>query len=227
MSSSFILGRTPIKTTSTRKLRRALFPTPASVPTPAANINTQTTSDAVTPDTAPSTLIKYSDKEATHPRCGAIAVVQKRTSDDTTTLDVLWTSDGSKDTFEASDFTLAFQRPLAAAPAQSVVVSSDSVYKTMRPVYDRATNTHRSLISDKFPSKLSCPLDSIVTTEIEAYHFEMDNYLCGGHPKIRHLITGEFEPPLLTYQPYLDYKRDEIAPEEYVFDYSTADADIR
>ena len=117
--------------------------------------------------------------------------------------------------------------PVTTPPAQSEVTTTDSVYKTARPIYDRSSSTHRSLISEKFPRDLTCPLDTIELSKVEAYQFEMDNYLCAGHPKIRQLLTGEFEPPLLSYEPYLIYKRQEAAPAEYVFDYSTANADIK
>ena len=56
----------------------------------------------------------------------------------------------------------------------------------------------------------------------------MDNFDCLAHPRIRRLITGEFEPPLLSCQPYLDHMRSKMpAGQDYVFDHSTADDDIK
>ena len=173
--------------------------------------------------------MKYTGETA-EARAGQIAVVQKRTSLEESTLDVIWTGDGQQATIEASDFTLAYpgvQQTPVPTPTQPTVTTVDSVYKTKRPVYDCSSSTYRSLISVKFPRDLSCPLDSIDIAKVEAYQFEIDNYLCAGHPKIRQLLTGDFEPPLLSYKPYLAYKRKEVAPAEYVFDYSTADADIK
>ena len=55
----------------------------------------------------------------------------------------------------------------------------------------------------------------------------MDNYICVSHPRIRLLITGELDPPLLSFKPYLDYMRDTTTDATYVFNHATADADIK
>lgn len=34
------------------------------------------------------------------------------------------------------------------------------------------------------------------------------------------------EPPLLVFEPYLQYKRAKASPKDYLFDHSTADTDI-
>ena len=58
-SSSLILGATPIKTSSTRKLRRALFATPISAVTPVAA--TLTSPNVITPETSSDTIVKYAE----------------------------------------------------------------------------------------------------------------------------------------------------------------------
>ena len=55
----------------------------------------------------------------------------------------------------------------------------------------------------------------------------MDNYVCSVHPRIRQLLTGDFEPPLLSHDPYLDYMQSLKPDEPFIFNHATADQDIK
>ena len=82
---------------------------------------------------------------------------------------------------------------------------------------------YREFIPEKFPTDLLCPIDP---TTMEHFWFRMNNYLFGGHPNIRRLITGNLEPPLLNYESNINFKKDEATPAEYVCDYPTAEEDL-
>jgi hypothetical protein len=125
---------------------------------------------------------------------------------------------------------VAPSKPTAApapAPATSAAITDDSVFGDDRSILKKRTTSHRDLIHEKFPADLLCPLDSIDPVVIEHFWFRMNNHLFGGHPNIRKLIAGDLIPPLLTYEPYMFYKKAEAAPGEYVFDYNTAEVDLR
>ena len=85
---------------------------------------------------------------------------------------------------------------------------------------------YKNLLPEKMPKDIICPLDSIKRTEIEQFKFRLDNYLFSGHPNIRAVVTGQLEPPLLSYQPYLDFMKEQSGADEYIFKHYTAKEDI-
>ena len=195
----------------------------ASAPAPAPQPEAPAPSEvaAITIDTDAGTLVEY--KPVVDLRPNAVGVVLKKSGTD---LEIVWTTDGAKETVDPELLQLSgVDNAPAPAPAPRAA-TPPSVFGTDRSVLSRSNRTHRELITEKFPTDLFCPLDS-VDTEIESFRFRMDNYMCAGHPKIRQLILGHLEPPLLTYGPYLDYMRERCTDGVYVYDHTTADKDIR
>ena len=221
-TSDIILGVTPRKRTSRRTVRKRLYATPTGRTTPP----TQTQPQTVTITAKPGTVVKHSDV-TDNARSGQIGTVAKRTSTLAMTLDVLWHNDGTIEQVDPDNLLLnnASEPPQNAAAATST--PDESVYTRDKSFYESHPGKgYKTLLSDKFPPELRCPLDSIVPSEIDNFKFRLDNFLFSGHPHIRSVITGDFEPPLLTYGPYLEYMRDKCSPDTYIFDHSTADKDI-
>ena len=96
-AESVVLGATPIKTTTTLRMRKRLF-SPASAPavfaTPA--LTPPSTPISVTIATEQGTLVQYKVPE-TNPRGNTLGVLMSRTTATSSTVDVVWTDDGSKE----------------------------------------------------------------------------------------------------------------------------------
>lgn len=95
-SSSIVLGQTPIKSKSRRSVRE-LFPrTPIQhTPSPSAMTTAAATADTVvTYETRVGTIVMHKTMEG-ELRSGNIGVVTGKTQGPSTTLNVLWTQDGS------------------------------------------------------------------------------------------------------------------------------------
>ena len=215
-----ILGITPTKITSIRPVRTRLYATPEPNTTPPA----QTRPQPIQITARPGTLVQHIESQ--DPRSGQLGVVIKRTTPDSNTLDVLWTSDGATTQIEP-DMLILDRRATPNTTPTAPQSPSTSVFPRQRSYYDaRPYRSHERLLPHKFPKDLQCPLDSTDPTEIKLFKFRMDNYLFEGHPNIRTVVTGDMEPPLLTYGPYLDYMREKCSPAAFVFNHSTADDDI-
>ena len=201
---SMILGATPLR----KKSQRRLFGTPIT-PTPTATTTapapTTTTPTTVTVATKTGTLIKHV-KLTAHPRSDQLGVVVGITVSDTTKLDILWTEDGKTEGILPAMLSLyAVQTPSTSAAATSAVSS-------LKPELQRQyTSSYRSIITAKFPKDLVCPLSSIDEEEIQAYQLRLDTFVFAAHPRIRALITGDLEPPLLRFSPYLEHMKTRAA----------------
>ena len=99
-AASVVLGATPIKTTTTLRMRKRLF-SPASAPavfaTPAPT--PPSTPISVTIATEQGTLVQYKVPGA-NPRDTTLEVLLSRTTATSTTVDIVWTDDGSKETLD-------------------------------------------------------------------------------------------------------------------------------
>ena len=144
----------------------------------------------------------------------------------TNMLDVLWTSDGAKESVDPSNLVHSTV-PQAPTQTQQTTSTASALSRIQPELQRKYTRSYKSLLRDKFPTDLICPLDSSDREEIERYQMRLDHYVCGAHPRIRQLITGELEPPLLSFKDYIDYKEDEADPDPYTFDHATADEDIK
>ena len=221
--SSIVLGATPIKTKSRRAIRKRLYATPA--PDPPATPPAQVQSTPLSTDSRAGTLVKHNPVEG-NPRSGQLGVVVKRTSDTAETLDILWTTDGATTQTLPSLLTADTKSPQPVRETKTAD-DSESVYSREKSFYDNLSSKgYKNLLPHKFPKDLRCPLDSVDTTVVETFKFQLDNHLFSGHPNIRKVITGEMEPPLLTYEPYLNYMRDKCKPDKFVFNHATVDNDI-
>ena len=217
-----VIGSTPIRTTSSRPLRRRL-----DYETPQRNTQ-QTPTEAnvtdVTMATRQGTLVKHIN-DFDSDRSGKIGVITNATAGpDPTTLDVLWTDDGSTTAILPANLRIYDSSTRQSVSTASLQTNDISPAKSFYG--PSVSKGYTRLLPSKLPEGLDCPLDSIDTYEVEMFQKAMDNFLCSSHPRIRQLLTGQLEPPLLSYEPYLKHMREQCAPEEYVFSHSTADKDI-
>ena len=229
--STVVLGSTPIRTTSrNRSSRRRLFQTPTT-PAPSQNAAGAATADQRTPQsqqsiisvtTPPGTMVIHIE-ESDEPRSGCTGVVLRATAGpQPSTLDVVWNNDGQIMPVLPGKLTL-LNLPEISAPLPQPESQLPSMHS---PVSRRGG--HRVVLSTKLPKDLrnSCPLDSISHTEVEQFQIGMNNFLSAMHPKVRLLITGQFDSPLLDYAPYSQYMTQALAPESFVFDHANADQHI-
>jgi hypothetical protein len=118
---SMILGTTPLKT----KSQRRLFGTPAVTP-PAAATTTQVPASAVlsviTATTSAGTLVKHV-KLAEATRSEQLGVVVGTTVSDTSKVDILWTTDGKTEGM-APQLLSAYRVPTSSTPAPTTAQAS-------------------------------------------------------------------------------------------------------
>ena len=226
---TIVLGATPIRTTSRR---RRLFPpaTQSQLPfTPPAQTTNQ---NAVDINARPGTMV-FRIEEHGHANSGKTGVILRATAGPSpTTLDVLWTSDGTISTAIPSKLRTiqAPQRPALAGTttppptATSSVSISSSPPASPQQATTQQPNKHgyKAILRNKLPKHLrqSCPLDSVSPQEIELFQIRMDNFLSAGHPRIRQLIMGKLDCPLLDHTPYIQYMERHFSPEPFVFDHA-------
>ena len=245
---SIILGSTPIRTTSrTIDARRQLFNTPTTPSASPINI-TSPANETIDMDVQVGTMVRHIADDDTDRSELTGVVLRPTVGPSATTLDVLWNSDG-----DITSVNPAKLRLLSTVQLQSAVRSPDNASQTnsaSSSLAGNATNQNaassssqatrgatsnhsskrgfRPLLNTKIPKQIRqrCPLDSISPAEIEIFQIQMDNFLSQGHPRIRMLLTGDLESPLLTHEPYIDYMHAACAPGEFVFDHASADSDI-
>ena len=217
-----VIGSTPIRTTSSRPLRRRLdYETPQRN---AQQTPTEANAADVTMTTRQGTLVKHIN-DFDSDRSDKIGVITDVTAGpEPTTLDVLWTDDGS--TTSVLPANLRIYDPSARQSVPTASMQSNDFSPAKSFYGPSVSKGYTRLLPSKLPEGLECPLDSIDSYEVEIFQRAMDNFLCSSHPRIRQLLTGQLEPPLLTYEPYLKHMREQCAPEDYVFSHSTADEDI-
>ena len=236
-----ILGSTPIRTTSRAiPARRQLFATPSNnaegdavqiARTPERD-NSDSTDRTITMATPIGTMVLHVKDQNTD-RSGKTGVVVSATAGPApSTLDVLWNADGSTTNVLPSKLRLIPMQQFSPAPRPPTTTVS-TVPATLQPANEpkrsSAARGYKPLLPAKLPKELrqSCPLDSISTREIGIFQIRMDNFLSQGHPRIRQLLTGDFESPLLTHNAYNDYMRSACAPNNYTFDHAAADEHIQ
>ena len=150
-ATKMVLGVTPIKTTTTRKARRYLFTPTASTAAPATPaVPAPSTPVNVTVDTDAGTFVQLK-VPGDDPHVNAVAILLQRTNPSSTTVDIVWVSDGAKVTMEAQDLKEAPKKQPAATVA-AVTAPDDSVFGSDRSILTRTTRSHRDLISEKFPA---------------------------------------------------------------------------
>ena len=225
---SLVLGSTPLRTQS----RRRLFATPLQQ-TPQHQVQMPSSSPAassgaVTLETSVGTLVDHVVLEG-NTRSGQLGVVLGKTVTDTTKLDILWTTDGVQSSTDPQHLTLHTMQTPSTSPTPSTSQSApSSIPAVLKPELQRQyMRTFKSLLPSKFPKELICPLDSVDEEQIQRYQMQMDNFVCSAHPRIRQLITGDLEPPLLSFKPYLDHMQALAGGGDYVFNHATADEDIK
>ena len=143
-------------------------------------------------------------------------VLRKTAGPSSNTLDILWNSTGQITAILPK--ALALFCPAKPAPFPSITAQPSELSFDNQSVWSSAssrTNSvllwlsggYKPLLSTKFPKDLRkcCPLDSISIPEIETFQISMNNFLSQGHPRIRQLITGEFESPLISFEDYIDF----------------------
>ena len=164
-------------------------------------------------------------------RSGLLGVVVRVNQANAEALDVLWMQDGKTTAvpfalLSVHDATEALNSPTVSPSVTTN--NSSSVFAREKSFYQRnASSGYKALLPSKLPKGLVCPLDSIDPTTIETFQLRMDNFLCSVSPRIRELLTGDFEPPLLTFGPYLDFMAAECSPEDFVFDHAQTSEHIK
>ena len=183
---SMILGTTPLKT----KSQRRLFGTPAVTSQAVAAttpVPTSVASSPITATTKAGTLVKHV-KLAEAARSEQLGVVVGTTVSDTSKVDILWTTDGKTEGM-APQLLSAYTVPTPSNPAPTTAPAS-----TLQPALQRQyISSYRSVISAKFPKDLVCPLTSIDEEEIQKYQLRLDSFVFAAHPRLRLLMTGDLE----------------------------------
>ena len=160
-------------------------------------------------------------------RSAQIGVVTGNAPLDGDMLTVLWTNDGATESVDPINLAIATAPQAQTSTQQSTPTAS--VLSSIQPVLQRKyARSYKSLLREKLPKDLICPLDSSDREEIERFQMRLDHYVCAAHPRIRQLITGELDPPLLSFKDYIEYKKHGAGNgTDYVFDHATADEDIK
>ena len=150
---------------------------------------------------------------------------------DANKLNILWTTDAQTEAIDLAHlvpYTAPPQTAAATAATAPAATGTTNSLQILKPELQRRyTRSFQPIQREKFPKDLICPLDSVDPHEIELYQLRLENYVCAAHPRIRSLITGDLEPPLLSFKPYLDHMKAGCSPEDYIFDHVTADEDIK
>ena len=234
-----ILGSTPIRTTSrTLAARRQLFatPTPSAdeqiTRTPERDVSA-TQIDTISISTRAGTMVIHVEDSSTDRSTKTGVILRATAGPSPSTLDILWNADGS-----ITNVLPAKLRPLpvqqfspapAGAGRSNISVTSTTHQPAAPPENSSSSRGFKPLLPAKLPKELRqcCPLDSISMSEIEIYQIRMDNFLSQGHPRIRQLLTGDLNSPLLSYAPYIDYMQSSCAPDDFSFDHAAADQHIQ
>ena len=220
---SLVLGATPVRTVS----RRRLFSTPTTQ-TPAQPSATQSAPiiTVVDRNARVGTLVKHIQAVG-NTRSEQIGVVTGNAALDTDMLSILWTNDGATESVDPINLVNATALQTQTSTVQAAPTAS--ALSRIQPALQRKyARSYKSLLREKLPKDLICPLDSSDREEIERFQMRLDHYVCAAHPRIRQLITGELDPPLLSFKDYIEYKKREAGSgNDYVFDHATADEDIK
>ena len=212
---SMILGATPIRTKSRRRLFRTpststpITPAPVRASTPASAVvaaPAPAPANAITIESKPGTLIQHAEITG-NARSNQLGVIVSKNVTDANKLDVLWTTDGTTEPMapaflNAYDITATNEAAQAPATTSGRTAAAVQLQPELQQQYARS---YRSIVMDKFPKTLVCPLDSVDEEEVSNYQMALNNYVCAAHPRMRQLITGDLWPPLLAFKPYQDY----------------------
>ena len=211
---SMLLGATPLRTTS----RRRLFTPPTiGFATPQTNarttVQTQQTTNLptsadnadVTLQTQPGTLVQHITEDG-NDLSNQLGVVFGPSTTSMGDLEVLWTETSNMSAVKPDKLKLHTVTQLLRSKQQAMQTSGTTLERPTSAISQMSNNnntqraqpqviqptlqqyyskSYKSLLKDKFPNDLQCPLDSIDEHEIEIYQMRMDQYVCSAHPRIR------------------------------------------
>ena len=207
------------------------------VAAPASTQESSRQESVVTTTTNIGTIVVHKQVD-NNDRSGKTGIILRVTTSDQSKLDIAWTDDGTVTSvapdqllkrdgnWDADQAGISATQPSRALP-RTTAATVDTTGVAASFYAGGASKGYKSLLPSKLPEDLICPLDSVDPIEVQTYQWRMDNFLCSAHPRIRQIITGDLEPPLLIYEPYLEYKRHAAGDTNWIFDHASANEDIK